>query len=331
MSRRTSEASKAIREAWEKEQRLVCEGKGTRDWTPEQQKDILDPNKGKAYDNDGRAYEGQHMKSVAEYPELQGVSDNIQFLTHDEHLAAHKGSWQNPTNWYYNPETKDFFDFGDGNIVPCKIIQLSNPVLTMETSEVNEKSSTNENSPKIKNDEENEDTFRSKNTLNHQPNKNNQNCATVEDVTQCKKNISKPSKGESKFFKSLKKVYRFVSNHRDGIATAVIFADSMIKIGKKISSSVYSNSRNESSINNTRESDSIPTVEPDVTNQIKEDDSTPSIGLDVTDQTTDIAEKAKRASPRKHMVRPSKQHYHTKNGTIQVEKDAYPRGGGKNS
>ncbi len=42
MSRRTSEASKAIRAAWQKEQELVSEGKGTRDWAPEQQKEILD-------------------------------------------------------------------------------------------------------------------------------------------------------------------------------------------------------------------------------------------------------------------------------------------------
>ena len=71
MSRRTAEANKAIRLAWEREQALVSEGKGTRDWTKEQQQDILDPDKGKAYDDKGRAFEGQHMKSVAEYPEYQ--------------------------------------------------------------------------------------------------------------------------------------------------------------------------------------------------------------------------------------------------------------------
>ena len=66
------ERNKAIRQAWEKEQQLVREGKGTRDWTNEQQQDILDPDKGKAYDDQGRAFEGQHMKSAAEYPEYQG-------------------------------------------------------------------------------------------------------------------------------------------------------------------------------------------------------------------------------------------------------------------
>lgn len=63
MSRRTADASKAIRLAWEKEQQRVLEGEGTRDWTEKQQQDIIDR---------GKAFEGQHMKSAAEYPEFQG-------------------------------------------------------------------------------------------------------------------------------------------------------------------------------------------------------------------------------------------------------------------
>ena len=122
------ERNKAIRLAWEREQKLVAEGKGTRDWSEDQQKDILDPDKGKAYDENGRAYEAQHMKSAAEYPEYQGDPDNIQFLTREEHLEAHKGSWQNPTNWYYNPETKEFVDFGENKPITCATINLSEPV-----------------------------------------------------------------------------------------------------------------------------------------------------------------------------------------------------------
>lgn len=122
------ERNKAIRLAWEREQLLVAEGKGTRDWSQDQQKDILDPDKGKAYDEYGRAFEGQHMKSAAEYPDYQGDPDNIQFLSRDEHLEAHKGSWQNPTNWYYNPGTKEFVDFGDNKPIPCTVISLSEPI-----------------------------------------------------------------------------------------------------------------------------------------------------------------------------------------------------------
>ena len=130
------ERNKAIRLAWEREQRLVQEGKGTRDWTKEQQEDILNPDKGKAYDNQGSAFEGQHMKSAAEYPEYQGEPDNIQFLTKEEHLEAHKGSWQNPTNWYYDPVIKEYHDFGEGEIIPCKIIELSDPIVSIDSCNI---------------------------------------------------------------------------------------------------------------------------------------------------------------------------------------------------
>lgn len=123
------ERNKAVREAWNKELELVQEGKGTRKWTPEQQKDILE--KGRAYDENGKAFEGQHMKSAEMYPEYQGEPGNIQFLTREEHLEAHYGNWQNPTNWYYNPVTKEKLDFGDGPFIPCEIIQLPEPIISL--------------------------------------------------------------------------------------------------------------------------------------------------------------------------------------------------------
>ena len=129
MSRRTAESNKAILAAWNKEQELVQEGKGTREWTTKQQQDILE--KGKAYDDDGVAFQGQHMKSAEMYPEYQGDPGNIQFLTRAEHLEAHNGNWRNPTNWYFNPVTKEKFDFGDGPFIPCEIIQLQEPVVTV--------------------------------------------------------------------------------------------------------------------------------------------------------------------------------------------------------
>ena len=63
MSRRTADASKAIRLAWEKEQQRVLEGEGTRDWTEKQQQDIID--RGKAYDEDGKAFEDMEMAITA--------------------------------------------------------------------------------------------------------------------------------------------------------------------------------------------------------------------------------------------------------------------------
>lgn len=126
MSRRTAGANRAIREAGENEKRLVLEGKGTRDWTDEQQKQIA--KKGKAYDGQGRAFEGQHMKSVSTYPEYQDDARNIQFLSREEHLAAHGGSWKNPTNGYYDPVSKTMSDFGDGPPQPCAEVPLTSPL-----------------------------------------------------------------------------------------------------------------------------------------------------------------------------------------------------------
>lgn len=138
MPRRTAEANKAILAAWNNEQALVQEGKGTREWTPQQQQDILE--KGKAYDDDGYAFQGHHMKSAEKNPEYQGNPLNIQFLTRTEHLDAHCGNWQNPTNWYYNPITKEMVDFGDGPFIPCEVFPLQEPIVTPKVTLKCEKS-----------------------------------------------------------------------------------------------------------------------------------------------------------------------------------------------
>ena len=126
MSRRTSEANKAVASAWVNEKQLVFNGRGTRDWTSEQQSQILD--KGKAYDDDGKAFEGHHMKSVEAYSEFQGEPSNIQFLSRVEHLDAHNGNTQNPTNGYYNLLTGETEMFTEDSCEPCKIIELSEPI-----------------------------------------------------------------------------------------------------------------------------------------------------------------------------------------------------------
>ena len=137
MSRRTSEASKAITAAWAKEKLLVDDGKGTRDWTPDQQTDIQ--NKGKAYDENGKAYQGHHMKSAEAYPEYQGDADNIQFLMASEHSAAHNnGNYSIPTNGCYAPITGITKDFGSNIYEPCKAIELSNPVTIKHGNQINE-------------------------------------------------------------------------------------------------------------------------------------------------------------------------------------------------
>ena len=132
MSKRTAQANKAIASAWKREQQLIQEGKGTRDWTEEEQKDILE--RGKAYDKNGKAFEGHHMKSVEQYPEYQEKPDNIQFLTRQEHLEAHNGNFQNSTNGCYDPLTGVTKDFMNELYEPCKIINLSNPIISLSSN-----------------------------------------------------------------------------------------------------------------------------------------------------------------------------------------------------
>lgn len=132
MPNRTANANKAIAARWVEEQQLVHEGKGTRDWTPEQQQDIRE--RGKAYDSDGKAFEGHHMKSVEMHPEYQGDPGNIQFLSRSEHINAHNGSYQNPTNGCFNPFTGETSEFGDNEYKACEVITLSDPISVITES-----------------------------------------------------------------------------------------------------------------------------------------------------------------------------------------------------
>ncbi len=103
---------KAVRQAWKAEKELIDKtGRGSRDWTPDELEELMTTGKVKGY-------EGQHMKSANEYPDFAGDPDNIQFLkgrTMDvnEHLDAHGGSYHNPTNGYYDPNTDVMIDFDD--------------------------------------------------------------------------------------------------------------------------------------------------------------------------------------------------------------------------
>jgi hypothetical protein len=119
---------KAINEALKKEKELVQQGKGTRDWTLEQQQDILNGNRPR--DENGVAYEGHHMKSVSEFPEHAGNPSNIQWLSYDEHInGAHQGNTHNPTNGYYNPNTKEMQSHEGMSPIAPEPIKLKNPIV----------------------------------------------------------------------------------------------------------------------------------------------------------------------------------------------------------
>lgn len=294
MSSRTAERNKAVRLAWEREQELVREGKGTRDWTKKQQQDILDPDKGKAYDEEVRAFEGQHMKSVAEYPEYRSNPDNIQFLTKAEHLEAHKGNWKNPTNWYYDPITKEFTDFGEEELIPCKTIELSDPIIlvtkTDSAVEKNEKKADPENSNPSKGSKEVAQGEKRRTTEN-----------TNKTVSSATVDVSKSKGG---FVRGLKTVGRFIVNHP---VKSLEIAGVAIGGVAKIASSISCSRRNNSYTSNTASSSSSNSASPDIATKV-----------------ADIIEKATRAE---NDVSGHKQRYHTKDGVIWKDKAPYHRGG----
>ena len=281
------ERNKAVREAWNKELELVQEGKGTREWTPEQQKDILE--KGRAYDENGKAFEGQHMKSAEMYPEYQGEPGNIQFLTRTEHLEAHDGNWQNPTNWYYNPVTKEKFDFGDGPFIPCEIIQLPEPIISLTRD-----STIQENVI-----EEKEDF--SKDVLKQSAETNKKTYSKPETSKSPKVQVEVPKKANNMFVKGLKSVGRFIAEHPvESLETAGVAIGGVAKAISSIKGSGSGKTRSTTSA---------------------------SGNSSVAEKVADIVEKASRSLPSENDVTGHKQRYHTKNGVVWKDKAPYHRGG----
>lgn len=294
MSRRTAESNKAILAAWNKEQELVQEGKGTREWTPKQQQDILE--KGKAYDDDGVAFQGQHMKSAEMYLEYQGDPGNIQFLTRAEHLEAHNGNWRNPTNWYFNPVTKEKIDFGDGPFIPCEVINLPEPVVIVPKDDSSFKEQKSEE--KIQSDKY-EDVL-------------NQN-KEVDKITDKKQNTVVPPKiltpkKSNMFVRGLKSIGRFIVEHP---VESLEIAGVVIGGAAKAISSFRGSSSSSSAHSTMPQNDSNSTC------------------TGIVEKVADIVEKANRSMPSENDVSGHRQRYHTKDGVIWKDKAPYHRGGNK--
>lgn len=117
------ERQEAVRKAWKDEVLYVQNGFGTRNWTKEQQEELLTTGK-------VSGYEGHHMKSVSQYPAWADCDENIQFLTNKEHLEAHKcgyiqGGYSNYTNGFYEVDAKRINSFGDNEPIPPRLIELT--------------------------------------------------------------------------------------------------------------------------------------------------------------------------------------------------------------
>lgn len=302
MSRRTSDASKAIRLAWEKEQKLILNGEGTRDWNQKQQQDIID--KGKAYDEEGKAFEGQHMKSAAEYPDYQGDPDNIQFLSHQEHFEAHKGNWQNPTNWYYDPIKKEYHDFGEGKFIPCEVIDLSSPIINSSQKELLEAAA------RLEKQAEEMKKRCSGNTKTNRTNSSTNKSNVAPDVNPT--NVS--STGESfiirGFYKAIDGWRNFKINHP--ILYGLITEGTKAAIGAGIT---YGVSR---AAGGAHSSPNLPTANPNLTKAVNTSKPAASAIADSIKHGT-------HASPIEHMV---SGYTRTMNGKV-IHVDPYKRGGQK--
>lgn len=317
MSKRTSEASKAIRTAWQKEKELVSEGKGTRDWTSEQQKEILEL--GKAYYhsenpddiNDGKAFEGHHMKSAEAYPEYQGDPDNIQFLSRPEHQEAHGGDYKNPTNGYFNPVSKITRDFGNNKYEPCTIIKLTNPIVN--PSDVEQVSSEATEVLQKKEIEKNlgEEQRKNSSTLK-KPNLS---------VTTTTKPFQKASKGLGERImdavinvKGFSKRHPVLTGVLKTVGTVAVVAGTEAianSVKESGSGSISSSSDNYFSSNTDNNYDDLSDTN-DYAN-------TPS-GRDYP---------VERSSPEEHTVSAHRQRYHMKDDIIWKVKEPYQRGGKK--
>ncbi len=307
MSRRTADASKAIRLAWEKEQQRVLEGKGTRDWTKKQQQDIID--RGKAYDEDGKAFVGQHMKNVSTYPEYQGEPDNIQFLTYQEHFEAHKRNWHNPTNWYYNPDTKEYVNFREDEIIPCKVIELSNPISICNIAT----DTTDEKCIDSSSEKEEKDDNLSRSIIDDTPPKNTDGQKRVaKETSQAETILNKTTKRENVFvrgLRGLKSVGIYIFNHPEESRQIVKTATNCIRGFVNAVSSISSNwSRNNNAVSKNSTTSSASPISPNIATQ-----------------AADNIEKTTRAE---NDVSPHKQRYHYKDGSTKwVDKSPYHRGG----
>jgi hypothetical protein len=308
MSRRTSEANKAICEAWNAEQQLVQEGKGTRDWTPEQQKDILE--KGKAYDEKGKAFEGHHMLNVEKFPEHQSNPQNIEFLSRPEHLLAHDGSYQNPTCGYYDYITGETRFFENGNLEPCIVIELSNPIIN-----ISDLPSETVSDKKVVSDEEKvvegvikDNTEKTNKTDNQILTKN-----SAEPITpKSKAELKKKSGIGDKILRAAEAVLEFSEQHP--VATTII------KVGVPLAIGVVADAASKRGRSNSGKAQlKVPTKQNTGIN------SQSSILEKVSEVVEQVAEVYERKAPCPHMVRPHPQRYKG----VWKEKGAFPRGGKK--
>lgn len=312
MSNRTAQANRAVQEAWDRELELVKQGKGTRDWTPEQQNDIL--TRGKAYDENGKAFQGHHMMSVEAYPEYQGDQENIQFLSPEEHLKAHNGNFQNPTHWYYDPVYDEQIVFTGDTYQPCEVIRLSEPDVNVKddlegdsiTDVENEDSSTETDAEIGYSNNDRYDYMMG-------PMKpisiiEDDTPGILERIGEWNRNFPYEHPIATKWIKRTVKVAK-------GVGIILI-----AKTAKNVADNLLSGGhRSERSHHEYSDNDTV------------HDDQDDEFDFDETSEQEESVDPVERSSPDEHIVKGHGQHYWKNGERIWKEKEPYQRGGKKDS
>lgn len=115
-----AERNKAVSGAWAKEIERVRNGRGTWDWSVEQQAELLDTGR-------VSGFEGSHMLSAKDYPEHAGNPDNIQLIPSIAHFdGVHERNPRgNTPNGVYNPNTGEIMPIEDGKIPSLPEFELT--------------------------------------------------------------------------------------------------------------------------------------------------------------------------------------------------------------
>lgn len=257
------------------------------------------------------------MKSAADYPEYQGDPDNIQFLTRNEHLEAHKGSWQNTTNWYYNPETKEFVDFGENKPTPCEIIKLSDPVVCLsdatQASSKTTKSNLNKGVEINNGEKQQKDNSGVKRPSESVP-------TTVKHTSKFKKSIKWINNkiiGATKFFERPPRVKGLKNALGVVVGVGVVGGISALVTNAKARSG-------KGSVGGFGAS----SLDDIISNCFSDDECTDYSDVDdYDDSPSDRDYPDERSSPKEHTVQSHGQRYHTNDGVIWKEKKSFQRGG----
>lgn len=343
MARDTAACNRAIRQAWERERELVIAGKGTRNWTPEQRDELI--TKGKVYDADGKAFIGQHMKSASGYPEYQGDVDNIQLLSLTEHLEAHKGNWHNVTNWYYDPDTKEYFDFNDydyNDYPPVITLDLSESIIYKEPIIKKDSLNNTEEQENISEDDD-LDHKRETETYKKSTNTNKSISYNVQPTIHSSENkiggkfkgiLNTVGKKVKAVGNKAKDIAIFAFEHPEEVKELATAITDLINIGSDIKTQRQSNRERTNSAHTSKNRKSIPSnnktrppaTVPTATKKITPDNKSVQNPSVATKKSDDLIN---RTSPKEHTVKAHQQRYHTKEGIKVVDKDSFSRGGKK--